>query len=212
MAQWIWRKRSLNFVKVFSLFRYYLPLLGKGWSPLFWTSLNSFYPNMLCFKIHWNWFSDSGEEDFVISSMYFCYFVIISLRGKGLSSSFEKTWIPFIQACFVPSFVEIGQVVLKKMFLFFLFCPFRYYISLEKFAHHPRMLCAKFGWKGLSGSREDENVKNLHTDRNTDRRTTDDWRLELKVHLIFQLRWWVNWTPPPSSRASHDIKDSVFCC
>ena len=38
------------------------------------------------------------------------------------------------------------------------------------------MLCAKFGWKWHSGSREkDENVKSLETDRWTDgRRMSDD--------------------------------------
>ena len=29
-------------------------------------------------------------------------------------SSLEQTWIPIIQGCFVPSFVEIGPVVLEK--------------------------------------------------------------------------------------------------
>ena len=43
---------------------------------------------MLCAKFGWNWLSGSGEEDFLISSMYFHYFVIISLwKGAG----------PFIQ-------------------------------------------------------------------------------------------------------------------
>ena len=29
-------------------------------------------------------------------------------------SSFEQTWIPFTQGCFVPKLVEIGSVVLEK--------------------------------------------------------------------------------------------------
>ena len=29
-------------------------------------------------------------------------------------SSFEQSWIPFTQECFVPNLVEIGQVVLEK--------------------------------------------------------------------------------------------------
>ena len=40
--------------------------------------------------------------------------------------------------------------------------------------HHPRMLFAKFGWNWPSGSWEDENVKILQTDGQTDRQTTDD--------------------------------------
>ena len=36
-----------------------------------------------------------------------------------IGSSFEQTWIPFTQGCFVPSLVEIGSVVLeKKIFKF----------------------------------------------------------------------------------------------
>ena len=39
---------------------------------------------------------------------------------------------------------------------------------------HPKMLCAKFGWNWPSGSGEDENVKSLRTDGQTDRHTTND--------------------------------------
>ena len=68
---------------------------------------------MLCAKFGLNWPSGSGEEDFLILSMYFRYFVIIS-PWKGWGPSFEYNWIPFTQRCFVPSLVEIGLVVLVK--------------------------------------------------------------------------------------------------
>ena len=29
-----------------------------------------------------------------------------------ISSSFEETWIPFTQGCFVPRLVEIGSVIM----------------------------------------------------------------------------------------------------
>ena len=45
--------------------------------------------------------------------MYFRCFVIIS-PWKKVGHSFEQTWIPFIQGYFVPSLVEISQVVLEK--------------------------------------------------------------------------------------------------
>ena len=42
-----------------------------------WKNLNPLCPRMLCAKFGWNWPSGSREEDFLISSMYFRYFVII---------------------------------------------------------------------------------------------------------------------------------------
>ena len=57
----------------------------RAW-PFIWTNLNPLHPRMLCAKFGWNWLSGSGE-DFLISSMYFHYFVIIS--------PWERAW-PFI--------------------------------------------------------------------------------------------------------------------
>ena len=50
----------------------------KRAGPFIWTNLNPLHPRMLCVKFGWNWLCGSGEEDFLISSMYFHYFVIIS--------------------------------------------------------------------------------------------------------------------------------------
>ena len=44
----------------------------------------------------------------------FFAFSLLSPFGKGQGPSFEQTWIPFTQGCFVPSLVEIGSVVLEK--------------------------------------------------------------------------------------------------
>ena len=102
----------------------------RGW-PFLWTKLNPLNPRMLCAKYSWNWLSGSGEEDFLISSMYFHYFVIISPWKRAG---------PFIWTNLNP--------------------------------HYPRMLCAKFGWDWPSGSwEEEENVKSLQTDGQTNRRT-----------------------------------------
>ena len=47
--------------------------------------------------------------------------------------TFEQTWIPFTQGCFVPSLVEIGTVVLKKILKFVnVFSLFRNYPRLER--------------------------------------------------------------------------------
>ena len=77
-----------------------------------WFKIESLHPRMLCAKFGWNW--PTGEKDFLIS-MYFRYFIIISPR-KRVGPTFEQTWIPFTQGCFVPSLVEIDSVVLEKNF------------------------------------------------------------------------------------------------
>ena len=85
---WNWPSGSgeddfFNFVYVFSLFRNY-PLLGKNW-PFIWTNLNSLQPMMHCAKFGWNRSSGSGEENFLILSMYFRYFEIISPLERAVS-------------------------------------------------------------------------------------------------------------------------------
>ena len=121
-----------------SMYFHYFVIISpwKRAGPFMWINLNPLHPRMHCAKFGWNWLSDSGEEDFLISSMYFHYFVIISPWKRAG---------PFIWTNLNPL--------------------------------HPRMLCAKFGWywPSISGE-EDENVKSLQTDRQTDRRTDRRWR------------------------------------
>ena len=76
-SRWFWRGRFLKFVNVFSLFHNYLPLeMGVA---LHFNKLKSHHPKMLCAKFVWYWPGGSEKEDFFqISSMYICYFVIIS--------------------------------------------------------------------------------------------------------------------------------------
>ena len=42
----------------------------------------------------------------------------IKKKWEFIGSSFKQTWIPFTQGCFVPRLVEIGPVVLEKIFRF----------------------------------------------------------------------------------------------
>ena len=78
---WNWPSGSgaEDFYKLWIYFYYFpiIPPLGRAW-PFIWTNLNQLHLRMLCAKVGWNWLSGSGEEDFLISSMYFRYFVIIS--------------------------------------------------------------------------------------------------------------------------------------
>ena len=110
---------------------------------------------MISAKLNWNWLSGSGEEDFSNSSMYFCYFTIIS-------------------PCIVLSLVEIGSVVLEKKIFWFCQCIFHYFIIISPRKGtgpfiwtklnplHPRILCAKFGWNWLSGSGEDFLISSMY--------------------------------------------------
>ena len=55
----------------------------KKEGPFIWINLNSLHPKMICAKFGWNWSIGSGEEDFENSSIYFRYFVIISLWKRA---------------------------------------------------------------------------------------------------------------------------------
>ena len=70
----------------------------------------------------------------------FCIFTISSLspleKGQGLL--YDQTWIPFSQGCFVPNLVEIGPVVLGKVFLNFIKCNFAFYIPRKRSSYQRR--------------------------------------------------------------------------
>ena len=61
---------------------------------------------MHCAKFGWNWPSVSGEEDFLILSMYFRPYRNYLPLEKGDALSFEQTWMSFTQGCTVPGLVE----------------------------------------------------------------------------------------------------------
>ena len=135
VLNWLSGSGEEDFLILSMYFRYFRIISPwKGAGPFSWTNLNPLHPRTLCAKFGWNWFSGSREEDFLISSMYFRYFWIIS--------SWKRAG-PFIWTNLNPL--------------------------------HPRMLCAKFGWNSPGGSgEEDENVKSLQTDGRTDRQTPDN--------------------------------------
>ena len=114
---WNWPSGSgqedfLNFLNAFSLFLNYLPLekigalhLNKIESPLPKDALCQVWLKLA------NWFWKRRFFKFPQ-----CIFTISQLSPlwKWWVPSFEQTWIPFTQGCFVPSLVEIGQLVLEK--------------------------------------------------------------------------------------------------
>ena len=65
------KKNIINFMRIYFFF--------------IWKNLNPLHPRLICAEIGWNWLIGSGEEDFLILSMYFHYFVIIfPLKRAGL--------------------------------------------------------------------------------------------------------------------------------
>ena len=83
----VWLKLAQkDFFFILSMcFRYFV--IFFPWSrtrPFICKNLNFIHQTMLCTKFGWNWPSGFGANIFCISSMYFCYFVIISPWKKEL--------------------------------------------------------------------------------------------------------------------------------
>ena len=76
-------------------FHYFVISPWKRAWPFIWGNLKLHQSKLLCAKFGWNWHSGSGS-------------------GEDFNISFELTWIPFTQGCFVPCLVEIRPVVLGK--------------------------------------------------------------------------------------------------
>ena len=113
-----------DFLILSMYFRYFVIISPwKRAGPVIWTNLNPLHPRMLLAKFGWNWLSGSEEEDFLISSMYFRYFVIISpwkKAGTFICINLNSLWQRMLCA-------KIGW---------------------------QKMLCAKIGWNWPSGSGE----------------------------------------------------------
>ena len=81
------------------------------------TNLNPLYPRLLSAKFGWYWPIGSGDRrrfsNFVkLFSLFWNYLPMV----KGFGLLIEQIWIPTTQGWFVPSLVEIGPVVLEKIF------------------------------------------------------------------------------------------------
>ena len=88
-----------------------------------WITIENFVPSLIEF----------GQLILIISSMYFCYFVIIS-PWESKWPLFEQTWNYFIHVWMsVQSLVEIGQSVLEEKI-----CQFRQCISVISLLYYLR--------------------------------------------------------------------------
>ena len=111
LDQWFWRRRFFCFQFIFTISQLSPPWEGLGslfeqtWilstQGCFVPSLVEIVPVDLEKKI-----DKKSQFIFIISQL--------PPPWEGLGSSFEQTWIPFTRGYFVPSLVEISQVVLEK--------------------------------------------------------------------------------------------------
>ena len=114
LAQYFWRKRSLNVVNVSSLYPYYmyLPWKWKRTEPFIWTNLNSYHPIMLCTKFGWKWPSGSGGN-FKFRQCIMCTFYNFSLE-RDMDLHLHRLESPAPRNILLPSIDEIGPVALEK--------------------------------------------------------------------------------------------------
>ena len=86
LAQWFWRRRFLNFVNVFSLFRYYLPLekvksLGQRRQRQQWRTRTNF-DQKSSFNPRLRW-AKKGEKG---KSCFYAWLCIVDLNRSSIKS------------------------------------------------------------------------------------------------------------------------------
>ena len=76
--------------------------------------LNPLHPTMLCAKFGWNLPSGSREEDFLILSMYFRYFVIISPCKGVRPFYFNKLESPLLKNALCQVWLKLAQCFWRR--------------------------------------------------------------------------------------------------
>ena len=110
---------------------------------------------MLGAKFGWNWPCGSGEENFLISSMYVCYFYLP--LEKGGAPNLNKLQFHSSKDALYWIWLKLAQWFWRRFYKKFLmyFCYFVIispwkkegpFICTKLNSLHPRMLCTKFGW------------------------------------------------------------------
>ena len=132
MALWFWRRRFLNFVNVFSLFRNYLPLeKGRALHLIKLESPSS--KDALCqvwLKLA-QWFWRRGLLNFVNVFSVFRYYLLLE-KGKALYLNILESRLPKDALCKV--WLKLGQWIRRRRILNFVnvFSLFRNYLPLGK--------------------------------------------------------------------------------
>ena len=98
-------------------FRYFVIISPwKRAGPFIWTNLNPLHPRMLCAKFGWNWPSGSGEEDFLISSMYFSLFRYYLPLEKGRALHLNKLESPSPKNALCLVWLKLAQWFWRRRF------------------------------------------------------------------------------------------------
>ena len=135
---YIWRSGSWENVFKFLKCTFAISLLspfGKGQCPIFeetWISFTQCKEDLCQFFVE---ISTVALEKTIFKCRQFLFpILLLCPLGKGLGLSFEQTWIPYTQGCFVPSLVENDHIVQDEIFEFssMYFPPFHYYFPLER--------------------------------------------------------------------------------
>ena len=183
-------------ISLFCNYRYFVII--SSWKRVWffiWTNLNFLHPNGRIML--------SLIEFFLFRQ---CIFAILSLLENERDPSFEQTWIPFTQECFVPSLFEVNQVLLEKKIFKKTSVHFHYVVIISnwKRAGHfiwtnlnslYRRILYKFDWNLPSSSIEEDEKWSLQTDGRTHEQTTDNRRSE-KLTRAFSSDEVINWWPP----------------
>ena len=112
LARWFWRRRFLNFINVFSLFRNYLPLEKGGalhLNKLEFPSPKDALGQVWLKLAQWFWRKRFLNNFNII--LHFRYYLPLEKGGALHLNKFES---PSPKECFVTSLVENGPVVLEK--------------------------------------------------------------------------------------------------
>ena len=78
-----------------------------------WTNLNPLYPKMRCVRFGWHWPPWFWRRRFLNSSMYFCFFEIISL-GKSGALHLNKYEFPSLKNAFCQVWLKVVQWFWEK--------------------------------------------------------------------------------------------------
>ena len=156
-AQW-YSRRLLNFVIVYSLFRYYFPL-EKDVAFHLWI-LNPYHSSMLCAKF----------INFVnVFSLFYNYLHM----EKRVAIHLNKLESPWSKHALCQVWLKLVRLFLRIFYFNFVdvFSLFRNYIPLERAwpfkwtnlnPFDPSMLCAKFGRNWPDGSGEDFWISSMY--------------------------------------------------